>query len=71
MSVYFGMRFSDLSLINLVPVLLAGLVALIAAVLLILAEQRKHYRRINHLIKLAMTIGLLTPVYWKLISIYG
>ena len=71
MSVYFGMRFSDLSLINLVPVLLAGLVALIAAFLLILAEQRKHYRRINHLIKLAMTIGLLTPVYWKLISIYG
>lgn len=71
MSVYFGMRFSDLSLINLVPVLLAGFVALIAAFLLILAEQRKHYRRINHMIKLAMTIGLLTPVYWKLISIYG
>ncbi|MFT5859342.1 MAG: 4-hydroxybenzoate polyprenyltransferase [Flavobacteriaceae bacterium] len=71
MSVYFGMRFSDFSLINLLPVLLAGLVALIAAFLLISAEKRPHYRRINHLIKLAMTIGLLTPVYWKILALYG
>ncbi len=68
---YFGYRFHELSPKNLLPVLLAGGVALICVLLTILAKERKNYRLINHLIKLAMTIGLLTPVYWKLLSIYG
>tara|TARA_Y100000385_G_scaffold289456_1_gene358967 strand:- start:605 stop:1564 length:960 start_codon:yes stop_codon:yes gene_type:complete len=71
LAAYFGLRFRELSVNNLLPVLLSGGVAIICVLLTIKAKERKHYRIINHLIKLAMTIGLLTPVYWKLLSIYG
>ncbi|MFT5778478.1 MAG: 4-hydroxybenzoate polyprenyltransferase [Crocinitomicaceae bacterium] len=71
MSIFLGTQFDALTLNNVFPVLLAGFVALIAIIMLPSASERKQYRRINHLIKLAMTIGLLTPVYWKIMWIYA
>lgn len=56
--------------VNVIPGILAALVILIAIFLLFTAREKSQFRRVNHFIKLAMTVGLLTPVYWKIISTY-
>ena len=56
--------------INVIPGILAAVVILIAIFLLVTAHEKSQFRRVNHFIKLAMTVGLLTPVYWKIISTY-
>ncbi|MDG1331937.1 MAG: geranylgeranylglycerol-phosphate geranylgeranyltransferase [Crocinitomicaceae bacterium] len=58
------------TLMTVLPGIIAAVVILTALVLTITASSKKQYRRINHCIKLAMTVGLLTPVYWKIISTY-
>lgn len=52
------------------PGFVASLIIIVAAVLLYFAQSKSNYRRINHFIKLAMTVGLLTPVYWKILTWY-
>lgn len=56
--------------LNVLPGIIAALIILLAIVLLFISSSKKDYRRINHCIKLAMTVGLLTPVYWKIITTY-
>lgn len=58
------------TLINIAPGIAAGAIILLAIVLAATAQSKKEFRRVNHCIKLAMTVGLLTPVYWKLIMLY-
>ena len=55
---------------TVLPGIIAAALILTAIILTITASSKKEYRRINHCIKLAMTVGLLTPVYWKIISTY-
>ncbi len=60
----------ELNFTTALPGILAALIILLASVLLYFAHSKSHYRRINHFIKLAMTVGLLTPVYWKILTTY-
>lgn len=55
---------------TVLPGIIAAVIILIAILLVSSASTKTHYRRINHCIKLAMTVGLLTPVYWKIITTY-
>jgi len=56
--------------LTVLPGIIAALIIFVAIFLSIPASSKKDYRRINHCIKLAMTVGLLTPVYWKIIADY-
>ena len=58
-------------LINLFPVLISGLFTISALVLLPKAHDKIRFKTINGLIKIAMVAGLCTPVFWKIMSIYG
>lgn len=58
-------------LFNLFPVLISGLFTLSALLLLPAAKDKVRYKTINGLIKIAMVAGLCTPVFWKIMSIYG
>ena len=61
----------NIDVILFVPVILSALLILISFGLLKKADSIKSYRTINRLIKLAMVAGLLTPIYWNLMAIYG
>ncbi|MCH2223844.1 MAG: geranylgeranylglycerol-phosphate geranylgeranyltransferase [Crocinitomicaceae bacterium] len=61
----------QLSFNSMILIGVSALTTTIALILLFQSTERKHYRLVNHLIKLSMTAGLLTPIYWKLIAIYG
>ncbi len=55
---------------TVLPGIFAAILILISIVLVIRANTKSDYRRINHCIKLAMIVGLITPVYWKIITTY-
>jgi 4-hydroxybenzoate polyprenyltransferase len=57
--------------IVLLPFGCAALLALISIALLFRAKEKSSYKLINTCLKLAMVFGLLSPVFWKLISIYA
>lgn len=57
--------------IVLLPFGCAALLALISIALLFRAKEKVSYKLINTCLKLAMVFGLLSPVFWKLISIYA
>lgn len=65
------MFFNEISFISMLPICVAAILVMISFVLLYKATEKKQFRTINHLIKLSMVCGLLSPVYWKLILIYG
>ncbi|PHR33284.1 MAG: hypothetical protein COA38_05365 [Fluviicola sp.] len=58
------------TIMTVLPGIIAAILILIAIILVSSASTKLDYRRINHCLKLAMTVGLLTPVYWKIISTY-
>lgn len=58
------------TLMNIAPGIAAGAIMLVTIALALSAKTKKDFRRVNHCIKLAMTVGLLTPVYWKIIMTY-
>ncbi|MCJ8288974.1 MAG: geranylgeranylglycerol-phosphate geranylgeranyltransferase [Crocinitomicaceae bacterium] len=58
------------TIMTVLPGIIAAILILIAIILVSSASTKSDYRRINHCLKLAMTVGLLTPVYWKIISTY-
>jgi 4-hydroxybenzoate polyprenyltransferase len=60
-----------LDLKALAPILLSGFLVFVALFFLLNAKTKHDYRPVNAFIKLAMVSGLLSPVYWKLIIIYG
>ena len=56
---------------SMIPVFISALFILLCFILLVISSTKAHYRTINHLIKFAMIFGMLTPVCWRLIMIYG
>lgn len=61
----------SLELISIVPVIFSAVMVVLCFILLAKANSIKEYHRINQLIKIAMTAGMLTPIYWNLLVIYG
>ena len=57
--------------VSIIPIAFSALLILAVYILLTKAEEKKDFKRINHLIKLAMVAGLLIPIYWNLLVIYG
>lgn len=53
------------------PVYLSAFLIVLALVFLFAAKKKTDYKRVNTWIKLSMVAGLLSPIYWKLILIYG
>ena len=62
--------FDSISLTSMLPILCSALLVMICFFLLRNASDKKDYRRINHLIKLSMVCGMLSPVYWHFLMIY-
>lgn len=54
-----------------IPIGLSSLLIIIASMLLFKANDKSKFKMINACIKLAMVFGLLSPIYWKLLIIYG
>lgn len=63
--------YSTIPFSSMIPVFIAAFLILICFILLIPSSTKSHFRIINHIIKLAMVFGMLTPVYWRIIMIYG
>ncbi len=63
--------FNELNALSMLPIFFAAGLVFVCFFLLIRATEKKHYRIINHLIKLSMVCGLLSPVYWQILIIYG
>ena len=63
--------FREVPLYNLAPIGLSAILVIACFFLLLKANNKSDYRTINHLIKLAMVAGLIIPIYWKLLMIYG
>lgn len=63
--------YNSISLLHMLPILCSAALVMLCFGLLSGAREIKHYRRINHLIKLAMVCGLCSPVYWHFMMIYG
>ena len=63
--------FSKVALYNLAPIGFSAILVIACFFLLLKANNKSDYRSINHLIKLAMVAGLIIPIYWKLLIIYG
>lgn len=63
-------QLNSLTFESMIPIFIVSGIILVCLFLLLRAQNKKDYRFINHLIKLSMTIGLLTPVYWKFIQHY-
>lgn len=63
--------FDHLSALPMMPILACAVLVTVCFILLPFAKEKKDYKRINHLIKLSMVFGLLSPVFWQLMMIYG
>ncbi len=61
----------EIDLKVLFPIAISALFVIVCLILLPKADSQSKYKMINGFIKLAMTAGLISPVYWKLILIYG
>ncbi|MDC1196078.1 hypothetical protein N8010_01840, partial [Crocinitomicaceae bacterium] len=68
---FFFMQFKGIEPIVFLFVGFSTLLIIIAFVLLLKANEKANYKMINACIKLAMVFGLLSPIYWKLLIIYG
>ena len=53
------------------PLFIAALFVLIALILLLNSSNKSQFKRINSCIKIAMVVGALSPVFWKILLIYG
>ncbi len=63
--------YEHLTWTSVLPIFISAALVVLCFILLIIAKEKSHYRTINHLIKLAMISGLLIPVYWRILMIYG
>lgn len=66
-----AMVLHNVELIAVAPIIISAVLVLLSFYLLYKAEYKKDYRVVNHLIKLSMVSGLLSPVFWKLLIMYG
>ena len=65
------MTTDSLELVTIAPIVISAVLIILCFILLSKANSVKEYRQINHLIKFAMVSGMLTPIYWNLLVIYG
>ena len=63
--------FTAIDLKALFPILISALFVLTCLLLLPKAQSKSQLKVINNVIKLAMIAGLISPLYWKLLLIYG
>ncbi len=63
--------FNEISFISMLPIILAALTVLMSFLILFKATEKRHFRSINHLIKLSMVFGLISPIYWTILLLYG
>lgn len=70
-SILLWITFDEVETISMLPIILSAVLVLVCFVLLSKAQDKRDYRLVNHLIKCAMVSGLLSPVYWQLMMIYG
>ena len=70
-STLIGLVYNSIPMVSMVPVFISAFLILVCFILLVISSSKGQFRTINHLIKLAMIFGMLTPVYWRLIMIYG
>ena len=63
--------FREVPLYSLAPIGFSAIMVITCFFLLIKANNKSDYRTVNNLIKLAMVAGLIIPIYWKLLIIYG
>jgi len=61
----------NITFITILPIAFSAFLILIVYALLPKSNEKKDFKRINHFIKLAMVAGLLIPIYWNLLVIYG
>ena len=61
----------EMSWMSYSPFIAVNLIILIIIALTFKSQSRKELRFINHLLKLSMSVGLLTPIFWKLLMEYG
>ena len=54
-----------------IPLFIAALFIMLALILLLKSSNKGQYKRINSCIKIAMILGALSPVFWKILLIYG
>ncbi len=70
-SLFFWFFTKNITWIEILPIAISAALILIVYILLPSSTDKKDFKRINHLIKLAMVFGLLLPIYWNLLVIYG
>lgn len=63
--------FDHLKALPMLPIFACAFLVTISFALLPKANKKSDFKRINYLIKLSMVFGLLSPVFWKLLMIYG
>ncbi len=62
--------FPAVGVIGYVSIYAAGVFVVIAIITIFLGNTKKHYKRANAWLKLAMIAGLMTPVIWRLLFYY-
>ena len=70
-SVLLWLTFNEVEIVSMLPIIFSAVLVLVCFILLSKAKDKSDFRRINHLIKFSMVCGLLSPVYWQLLLIYG
>lgn len=58
-------------IVRWIPLYLSQLLVFFALFQLYRAKEKAHYKLINTWIKLSMVFGLILPVYWKILLMYG
>lgn len=71
MTAFVTVFFPTIEFIALLPLYLSGILVIFAIIMLFLAKEKHKYKMVNLWIKLAMVVGLLSPVYWKLLLYYA
>ncbi len=70
-SLIFWILTEHIFFVQVLPIVVSALLIVIVYLLLPKATEKEDFKRINHLIKLAMVAGLLLPMYWLLLIYYG
>ena len=70
-TLYIWLTTSKLTTIEILPVVLSLLIVALCIILLLMSKNKKQFKRINGLIKIAMAFGLLTPIYWTILLQYA
>ena len=70
-TLYIWLTTSNLTVMEILPVVISLLIVALCIILVLISKNKKDFRRINGLIKIAMAFGLLTPIYWTILLQYA